>query len=251
MTDPRPLSQRLKDDNWQLHQIAERNDGLGGVLRGGLPLEGYVGILEQEWVISAPMDDALRSAIAARPDIAHLIEDDQYFDGYLREDLAYFGRPVEGITPRPGSLRFVEHVGAHAGDPLHILGLHYVRLGACNGNRFVARKARANYQLPESGGGTRFLDPFGEAQRPKWMAFKTKLDELALDAAERDRVFAGTRAMYELIINLPNDDRHVSADELLERHEGQLDHGVFTKSHTVVAHHTAPVADGARLNLTE
>jgi len=251
MTDARPLSQRLKDDNWQLHQIAERSDGLGGVLKGSLPLDGYVGILEQQWVIAAPMDAALRGALAARPGVAPLVEDDQYLEGYLREDLAHFGRQVTSIKPRPGSARFIEHLTAKADDPLHILGLHYVRLGACNGNRFVARKARATYKLPESGEGTRFLDPFGEAQRPKWVAFKTKLDALDLDAGERDRVFAGTRAMYELIINLPNDERHVPASELLERHEGQLDHGVFTKSHAAVAHHTEPTPGGARLNLTE
>lgn len=251
MPDPRPLSQRLKDDNWQLHQIAERNDGLGAVLRGSMPVEGYVGILEQNWVVAAPFDHALRRALDARPGLGALVEDDQFFEGYLREDLAHFGRSIGAIEPRPGSARFVEHVAAKTDDPLHILGLHYVRLGACNGNRFVARKARAAYGLPESGPGTRFLDPFGDPQREKWMSFKGKLDALGLDDAERDRVFAGTRAAYEFIINLPNDERHVGADELLERHGAELDHGVFTKSHAVVAHQTTAVKGGARLNLAE
>ncbi|GJM19548.1 MAG: hypothetical protein DHS20C14_17610 [Phycisphaeraceae bacterium] len=253
MTEPadRTLTQRCKDENWDLHQIAERNDGLALVLKGQLEREAYVDILEQVWVGARAMDDAARSALGARPELGAIVLDEQMLAGYAAEDIVFFGRTTDAVEPRPGTARFVAHVRERASDPLYILGLHYVRLGACNGNRFVAMKARQHYALPETGEGTRFLDPFGKAQREGWTAFKEGLDGFGLDAGERGRVLVGVRAMYEYAINMGNDERHVPAAELLEIHAGTLDKDAFTKSHTVVADKTAPAPGDVPLNLTE
>ncbi len=252
MTDTattRTLTQRCKDDNWDLHQIAERNDGLALVLKGKLELDAYVRIIEQAWVWANAMDDAIDAAIIARPEIGRVVLPEQRFAPYAAEDLAFFGRDPAEIEVRPGTARFVEHVEAMSGDPLYILGLHYVRVGACNGNRFVAIKARQHYGLTD--GGLRYLDPFGENQRHGWIAFKEALDGLGLDDAEQDRVFAGVRAMYEYVISMDNDEHHVPAAELLAQHGDSLEKDEFTKSHPVVSRHTAPAAGDVPLDLTE
>ncbi|MEQ8769197.1 MAG: biliverdin-producing heme oxygenase [Phycisphaerales bacterium] len=249
MPDARPLTQRCKDDNWDLHQIAERNDGLALILKGKLDQERYVEILEQAWVGAVALDEAVDAAIIERPELGAVVLPEQRFAPYAAADLSYFGRDTADIEPRPGTTRFVEHVRAMSADPLYILGLHYVRLGACNGNRFVAMKARQHYGLTE--GGLAFLDPFGEHQRHGWIAFKQALDGLELDDDEQDRVFAGVRAMYEYMINMANDDRHVPAAELLEQHGDSLDQDAFAKSHEVVTRKTAPAAGDVPLDLTE
>ena len=91
----------------------------------------------------------------------------------------------------------------------------------------MVRKA---YELDEE--GTRYLDPFGEAQREKWMEFKNALDAMAFDAAEQDQVFDGTRAAYVAAINLDLDDA-MSADALLEQHGKTLDKKAFEEGHSV------------------
>ena len=41
------LTPRLKDDNWALHQIAERQETPGSLIKGNMPREGYVAMLGQ------------------------------------------------------------------------------------------------------------------------------------------------------------------------------------------------------------
>lgn len=224
------LTKRLKDDNWALHQIAERQETPGSLIKGQMPREGYVGMIAQQILVNRVLDDAMRSAIKSDPRVGELVLEEQMLSAYLLEDAAYFGIDVDAIKPNPGTTRFIEHIEAHKDQPLHLLGLHYVRLGACNGNRFVARVVRKAYELDEE--GTRYLDPFGEAQREKWMEFKNALDAMAFDAAEQDQVFDGTRAAYVAAINLDL-DQAMSADALLEQHGKTLDKKAFEEGHSV------------------
>ena len=49
-TDPRPLGQRLKEDNWDLHQQAERDTLPQHLVQGTIPRETYVELLGQMWL---------------------------------------------------------------------------------------------------------------------------------------------------------------------------------------------------------
>lgn len=224
------LTKRLKDDNWALHQIAERQETPGSLIKGQMPRDGYVGMIAQQILVNRVLDDAMRDAIRNDPRVGELVLEEQMLSAYLLEDAAFFGIDVDAIEPNPGTTRFVEHIEAHTDQPLHLLGLHYVRLGACNGNRFVARVVRKAYALGEE--GTRYLDPFGEAQRDKWMEFKNALDAMAFDDAEKDQVFDGTRAAYVAAINLDLDEA-MSAEALLEQHGKTLDKKAFEEGHSV------------------
>ncbi|MFG0312745.1 MAG: biliverdin-producing heme oxygenase [Phycisphaerales bacterium] len=224
------LTKRLKDDNWALHQIAERQETPGSLIKGQMPREGYEGMIAQQVLINRVLDDAMRDAIRNDPRVGELVLEEQMLSPYLMEDAAYFGIDVDAIEPNPGTTRFIAHIEAHKDRPLHLLGLHYVRLGACNGNRFVARVVRKAYELGEE--GTRYLDPFGEAQRDKWMEFKNALDAMPFDAGEQDQVFDGTRAAYVAAINLDLDEA-MSAEQLLEQHGKTLDKKAFEEGHSV------------------
>ncbi len=228
----RPLTTRLKDDNWKLHQIAERAEAPAALIKGRMPRDGYVTHLTQQWFMARALDAAMRPHLEARPDLAAFILAEQFLAPYLEEDLTFFGVCPAHARPTPGTTRFVDEVEAHADDAMHLLGLHYVRLGACNGNRFVAKAVRKAYDLPADGSGVRFLDPFGESQREKWYAFKGALDALPLTEDEADRVFLGTEAAY-LHAVCHGLDRHHTKAELLTAHEATLDKQAFERGHSV------------------
>jgi len=82
-----------------------------------------------------------------------------------------------------------------ASDELALLGMRYVLEGSNNGNRFIARAIRAG--LP--GAPTRYLDPYGEAQRPRWVQFKADMDAVGFEAGQQDRIVAAAQEMFAAI----------------------------------------------------
>ncbi len=234
------LTTRLKDDNWALHQIAERQDTPGSLIKGTMPKDGYLAMLAQQYLVNNAFDQALQGILPEHQAIAELILDEQLLTPYIAEDLAYFGVDPTSAQPLPGTQRFIDHIHAHKDRPLHLLGLHYVRLGACNGNSFVARVVRKAYALESPTQGTRYLDPFGPTQRKKWMAFKSGLDAMELSQDQQDEVFAGTRAAYVLAINLDLPE-YQSDEQLLAKHKKTLDQKAFIEGHSV---HVQPELEG-------
>ncbi len=228
----RPLTTRLKDDNWKLHQIAERAEGPAAMIKGKMPQDGYTSLLAQQWLMSRALDAALKPHLDTRPDLKAFVFSEQFLTPYIEEDLTHFGVCPAHVRPEPGTQRYIDDIAARRDDALHLLGLHYVRLGACNGNRYVAKSVRKALDLPATGEGTRYLDPFGEAQREKWYTFKGALDSLPLTPDEADRVFGGTEAAYLHAI-CHGLDRHHTKDELLTRHEATLDKKAFEDGHSV------------------
>ncbi len=230
-TQPTPsLTARLKADNWDMHQIAEQGHGQGSVLRGELSLPGYLELIDQGYLVHHALDQAAKAAAKARPEFTSLFADEHLLSPHYARDLAHFGVAPENIDPISGSERFIAHIESVAGDPLAVLGLHYVRTGASNGNKFAVNKARETYSLPDTGEGTAHLDPYGDAQRQSWGAFKVDLDKLQLSQAEQDAVVASARRMYELFICWHTED-DLNADQLLAKHGGKLNKSDFDRAH--------------------
>lgn len=225
------LTPRLKNDNWALHQIAERQPTPGTLIKGTMPIDDYKAVLIQQTLLNRVLDQALSQARASNPTLDALISEEEYLTPYLLEDLAHFDLNADDAQPTVGIQRFIEHIHAHKDQPWHLLGLHYVRLGACNGNSFVARVLRKVYQLTENQ-GTRYLDPFGKAQRKDWTTFKAGIDKLDIDQATQDAIFAGTRAAYVQTINLDATE-YKDADTLLKEHGKSLDKAEFDEHHSV------------------
>ncbi len=231
-TEATNLTDRLKAENWDMHQIAERGHGQGSVLRGELSLPAYLELIDQGYLVHAALDKAAKSAAMAKPDLAPMMADEHLLAKHYAADLAHFGVSPDNVDPIPGTTRFIEHIESAKGDPLRVLGLHYVRTGASNGNSFVAKHAIKAFDLPETGGGTAHLTPYGSEQRATWGRFKAQLDALTLTIAEQDMVVASARKMYEHFICWHR-EAHLSAVELLALHQGELDQGEFDRAHAV------------------
>ncbi len=226
------LTARLKSENWDMHQIAEHSHGQGSVLRGELSLPAYIELIDQGYLVHRALDEAAQHAMTLRPDLAPLMAEEHLLGQHFAKDLAHFGVSPDNTEPLPGTERFIAHIEAVKDEPLKVLGLHYVRTGASNGNSFVAKHAREAFDLPATGEGTAHLVPYGDRQRAAWGAFKAQLDSLPLSSQEQDTVIASARAMYAHYICWHR-EAHLSADELVREHAASLDKTAFDKSHAV------------------
>ena len=205
--DSRPITQRLKEDNWDLHEQAEHDRVPQAMVKGEMSREGYVELLKQMWVVNKGLDAALVNARATTPIINDLVSDRQLQEQYLRADLEHFGVDVETIETTDAARTMLGHVATLSERDGHALfGLHYVREGANNGNKFVAMKLKKAWGLePECTDGFNYLDPYGKDQRPLWEDWKSRLADYPLTDPEKDSVFAGARSMFERIIALHQD----------------------------------------------
>ena len=232
MADTRPLTKRLKEDNWDLHQVAEQAPIPSSMASGSMTVDQYKSFLGQMWLVNRVLDGRVRGAAEADTRVAALVSDEQLQTPYLERDLAYFEVDTETIEPWAGTRRLIDHIEASSSDPLKILGLHYVREGANNGNKFVAMKLRKAHGWPEDR-GTDYLKPYGDRQRPLWEAFKTRLDETDFSEEEKAAIGASVRSMYEYTISLPSAE-HIAEHELLAG--ANLDREAFDRAHAVGGH---------------
>lgn len=216
-TETRPLGQRLKEDNWDLHVQAEHDTLPQHMVRGTIPKETYAELLGQMWLVSRKLDAAIVATRDGVPILKELVTDRQLQTPYLEEDLAHWGVETAGLEPLPGTAGLIADIERSRDEnPIRLFGLHYVREGANNGNKYVAMKIRKAWGV-EDGAGFRYLDPYGSDQRPMWEAFKTRLNEIELTEDEKSTIVAGARSMFEHIIAM-HKDFDLPAVEAAEMH---------------------------------
>lgn len=204
-TDPRPLGQRLKEDNWDLHQQAERDTLPQHLVRGSIPRETYIELLGQMWLVARALDSAIVDARDRVPVLRELVADIQLQTPYLEEDLAHWGVETAELSPKPGTVGLIAEIERSlAESPVRLFGLHYVREGANNGNKYVAMMMRRAWGIEETA-GFRYLDPYGDQQRQLWDSFKTGLNEVALTEGEKAEIVSAARSMFEHIIAMHKD----------------------------------------------
>lgn len=200
------FSAQMKEGCWDLHQAAESAELPKRLVKGEVTRDEYRVLVEQSLLLMRRLDEAI---VRRRGEVGALglIDDEQLQGPRLEADLEALGGAgggvgagsIEPLAETRAAMDLVDRV--ERDDPLALLGLHYVREGANNGNRFVAMKVGPALGL-EGGAGLSHLDPYGESQRPKWEAFKAGWDGLGLDEDERLRVVAAGRAMFEAITGL-------------------------------------------------
>lgn len=204
--DPRPIGQRLKEDCWDLHQLAEHGDIPRRMATGTIDRPTYARLLAH----SLPAHRALDRAIAAHrhevPLLHELVDDAQLMAPRIEDDLRELGLDPAAQPSSPAASALIGRIdSARRHNPIELFGLHYVREGANNGNRFIAARLRAAWGIPQSSpGGLRSLDPYGESQRPRWAAFKARLDALdpTLSEAQKHSIVAAARDMFTAITEL-------------------------------------------------
>lgn len=197
MTDASPtVMDRLKGGTQDLHDSAEAHAHQAALVKGELPLETYVEHLKQHYVLHKALEAKLREVRASHPAFEAVVHEEQYQEPYLLEDFAHFGVDPATIEPLPETTEVVNQIEAGvAQDPLKALGYHYVLEGSNNGNRFIAMKLAQVYNLTE-GKGLKYLDPYGQSQREKWMAFRAAMIEQDFTEQQIESMLAAAREMF-------------------------------------------------------
>jgi len=192
------IMDRLREGTKTLHDAAEGHAFQRSLFAGQLPRDSYIEYLGQMFCMYQALESALRESQSRRREVADVVRPYNYRTEDLRADLAHLGRDSSQVQPFPSTqetIRTIQHT-LHE-HPLALLGMHYVLEGSNNGNHFIAKNVRKAYGLDQA--GTRFLDPYGEAQRPRWAEYKQALGAVKLTDDESDRMLAAAQQMFRAI----------------------------------------------------
>jgi heme oxygenase len=179
---------------------------------GGLVRREFVAFLQQIRNIHDAIEPLMRDAATREPRYASMLDESHFRLEKIKHDLADLGAEVHAELI-PSAERFIRTVSELSQrEPLSMVGVLYVNEGATNGNKVVAHRIRKALELDDSI-ALGYLDPHGEQQRPRWMAFKGKLDALDLNEEEQDACLAAARAVFQLFIDLSSElsERDVGA----------------------------------------
>lgn len=198
------VMQRLRESTRDLHDAAEHHDFQRAFAQGSLPKDRYIGYLGQMYLVHKALENQLRSAAETSAAIRSVVDERQYQVPYLMEDLEFFGVDPETLEPLPGTRRLIEDIEQMASEPASLLGLHYVLEGSNNGSRFIARGLMAAYGLTP-GPGLRYLDPYGDEQRERWLDFRTAMDAVGFSEEDSDRLLKSARHMFQAIVEISDD----------------------------------------------
>ncbi|MCG3122851.1 MAG: hypothetical protein GIKADHBN_01254 [Phycisphaerales bacterium] len=209
-SEPGSLSFTLRESTAELHTQAERSALQRLLVTGRATREQYAQHLAQMLVVHRALDSALRSAATRHPAVATVVRDEHYQEPYLIEDLAFLGVDAGSIEPVASAAAIVEEIKRVEEEcPAALLGYHYVLEGANNGNRYIAKAVAGSLSVRPGEPGTRYLDPYGERQRPIWAQFKVDIDSVAVTERERARIIECARRMFEAVARI--------GDEVMER----------------------------------
>lgn len=190
---------RLRTETMPLHEAAEGHRFQRALVSGAVTKDDYARWMGQMLLLHGALERALRRVRDAEPRVGAVVTDSQFRSGDLRADLGFFGAP-EASAPAPATVSAIGEIerAASATDPLdrlRILGMHYVLEGSLNGGRYIAMAVRRAFAL-KGVEGTKHMDPYGEAQRPTWAAFKATMDAQGWSPSEQDALVEGAKAMF-------------------------------------------------------
>ena len=192
---------KLKEGTQALHDQAESGNFQVRMVNGELARLEFGAFLGQMRHVHATVDPAMSSAAEQDDRVSQIFQDahlrlhriDQDLHDLAHSDLA---------DPLPATTEFVDFVSkASAESPVSMIGVLYVKEGATNGNKFIAKKLRETMEL-EEGKAMGYLDPHGKDQRRCWNAFKTELNELNLTEQEEDQCLEVAKETFKMVMNI-------------------------------------------------
>jgi heme oxygenase len=174
----------LRESTASHHRRAEQHEFQQQFVRGTLPRPLYLIWLAQLLHVHTALESHLDRLIARNPRLKSVFDDGRRKVGPLRKDLAFLGSPADQPA-MPAARAMVARMEQLATEqPMALLGILYVLEGSTNGSKFIARKVRPAYELPATGEGSAYLDPYGDVQPARWQEFKAAMDALDLPAAD-------------------------------------------------------------------
>ncbi len=193
---------RLKEETATLHQNAENMELERALAKGSLPKDVYVAMLEQRLLVHRVLEAKLKAHLNTSDPIAAVFEDHQIHSGRIEEDLRFFERDPQSITPLASTTEttaWIESLSAK--QPEALLGIHYVFEGSTNGARFLARGIAKAYQLTDTR-GIAYFNSTGEKQPENWRNFKTSMDSITFTPEQQDAIVEAAKATFNAIASV-------------------------------------------------
>jgi heme oxygenase len=186
MNTPIGLARRLRDGTWALHTSAERAGVMPDLLRGQLPVTGFVRMQRSLLAIYQALEAGLH-AHAGHPLLATLQLQPLARSASLQADLAVLHGPLwaTALPVADAATAYADRLQALALQQPVLLAAHaYVRyLGDLAGGQALRRVAQNAYGL-SGDAGTCFFDFGTPAQvRQRSQQLRQALDALPLDEA--------------------------------------------------------------------
>jgi heme oxygenase len=192
----------LRESTAGHHRRAEQHPFQQQMVRGTLPRVRYIHWLAQMLHIHTALESHLDQLVTRNLQLKAVFDDGRRRVDALRRDLSYFGAPADP-PPLPAARSLMARMDQLATDhPLALLGILYVLEGSTNGSKFIARRARPTYELPATGEGAAYLDPYGNLQPARWQDFKAAMDALDLSAAEVAHLTLAAQETFDAIREL-------------------------------------------------
>ncbi|MEM9084050.1 MAG: biliverdin-producing heme oxygenase, partial [Planctomycetota bacterium] len=125
MSEQTPIMELLKTGTQDLHDAAENHTYQISMIKGELPVEGYVAHLEQMYLVHKSLESKLRKHRNDHPAFAAVINEEQYQEPYLLEDFAHFDVDAASVHPAEGTEQVIQAIeNASESAPIKLLGLH-------------------------------------------------------------------------------------------------------------------------------
>ncbi|HQR17877.1 MAG TPA: biliverdin-producing heme oxygenase [Gemmatimonadales bacterium] len=192
----------LRESTTEHHRRAEQHPFQQQMVRGALPRAMYVRWLGQMLQLHAALEAHLDHLVARHPQFKSVFNDERRKVSALRADLDYFGGAADQ-APLPATRSLMREMDRLAADrPLSLLGILYVLEGSTNGSKFIARRVRPAYELPATGEGSAYLDPYGDLQPVRWQEWKAAVDALGLSPEAVEPMAAAARRTFDAMHDL-------------------------------------------------
>ena len=192
---------KLKEGTQALHDQAESGNFQVRMVNGELARIEFASFLGQMRHIHATFDPAIQSAAAADERVAQIFDESHLRLGRIDQDLADLS--AEAIAdPLPSTQQFIGYINDRLEQhPASLIGVLYVKEGATNGNKIVAKRLRETMEL-EPDHAMRYLDPHGKDQRRKWNGFKETLNELDLTDVEQEECVRVAQETFQMVMDV-------------------------------------------------
>ena len=191
----------LKEGTQELHDQAESGDLQTRMVNGEI-IRSELGLfLGQMQLVHQVLDPALTAAAEQDARVAHIFDESHLRLSRIESDLDDLNVP-SGQEPLKATSTFINFVQDTAStSPVALIGALYVKEGATNGNKFVAKRLQNCLSL-EDGQAMRYHDPHGKDQRRKWNGFKEQLNEIELTSEEQSACVQVDQETFRMVMNI-------------------------------------------------
>ncbi len=156
--------------------------------------------------VHATLDRAYLSAAACDSRFEQIFDQAHLRSHRIAQDLEDLKCPGND-PPSAATVAFASYIQeCIETTPVSLIGVLYVKEGATNGNKFMAKRLRETLLL-ENDGAMGYLDPHGNDQRKRWNAFKKRLNELNLSEQEEDKCLEVAKKTFRMFMSISSETR--------------------------------------------